>query len=118
MDWWIEYEHDRESRGYQILQNILTEVSIWIEQKFSLVTHLLPYHLEKGGIFYKDAGVLANFGCIGKNNLLVNQNTVPGFVYLRCYLMTSCLLPGRLYTILVTDVTNHVARLVPRMRFA
>ena len=20
MDWWIEYEHDRESRGYQILQ--------------------------------------------------------------------------------------------------
>ena len=77
MDWWIEYEHDRESRGYQILQNILTEVSIWVEQKFSLFTHLLPYHLEKGGIFYKDAGVLAGFGCIGKNNLLVTPEYGP-----------------------------------------
>jgi epoxyqueuosine reductase len=77
MDWWIEYDEDRESRGCRILQDILNHVSEWVEKEFNLMTHLLPYHLEKGGIFYKDAGVLAGFGCIGKNNLLVTPEYGP-----------------------------------------
>lgn len=77
MDWWIVYEHERESRGYQILQDVLNHVSVWVEKEFNFASHLLPYHLEKGGIFYKDAGVLAGFGCIGKNNLLVTPEFGP-----------------------------------------
>jgi epoxyqueuosine reductase len=71
LDWWVETDEDRESRGGRFLQDILEEISDWAKKEFTLTSHLLPYHLEKGGIFYKDAGVLAGFGCIGKNNLLV-----------------------------------------------
>jgi len=77
MDWWIVYDHDRESRGFQILEDIINNMSQWVEKKFSFTTHPLPYHPEKGGIFYKDAGVLAGFGCIGKNNLLVTPEYGP-----------------------------------------
>jgi epoxyqueuosine reductase len=77
LDWWIEYEDDRESRGYRILKDILNDVSEWVEKEFALTTHLPPYHLEKGGIFYKDAGVMAGLGCIGKNNLLVTPEYGP-----------------------------------------
>ncbi len=77
LDWWIEYDDDRESRGCRILQDVLDEVATWVKKEFSLTTHALPYHLEKGGIFIKDAGVLAGFGCIGKNNLLVTPEYGP-----------------------------------------
>ena len=77
MDMWIEYDEDRESRGGRILQDILKEMSEWVKKEFTMTTYLLPYHLEKGGIFYKDAGVLAGFGCIGKNNLLVTPEYGP-----------------------------------------
>ena len=77
LDWWIEKDEDRESAGGRMLQEILAEVSDWANKEFALSSHLLPYHLEKGGIFYKDAGVLAGFGCIGKNNLLVTPEYGP-----------------------------------------
>ena len=77
LDWWIEYEDDRESRGYRLLLDILDDVSEWVRKEFNFSTHSLPYHLEKGGIFYKDAGVLAGLGCIGKNNLLVTPKYGP-----------------------------------------
>jgi epoxyqueuosine reductase len=36
-----------------------------------MATHGLHYYVEKGGVFLKDAAVLAGLGCIGKNNMLV-----------------------------------------------
>jgi epoxyqueuosine reductase len=77
LDWWIEYADDRESRGGQILQDILNDVSEWAAKKFRLTSYRLPYHIEKGGIFVKDAGVLAGFGSIGKNNLLITPQYGP-----------------------------------------
>ena len=77
MDWWIVYDHDRESQGFQILEGIINKMSAWVEKEFSFATHALPYHPEKGGIFHKDAGVLAGFGCIGKNNLLLTPQYGP-----------------------------------------
>ena len=77
LDWWVEYDEDRESHGCRFLQEILEEISDWAKKEFALTSHLLPYHLEKGGIFYKDAGVLAGLGCIGKNNLLVTPEYGP-----------------------------------------
>ena len=36
-------------------------------------TRRLHYYVEKGGVFLKDAAVLAGLGCIGKNNMLVTK---------------------------------------------
>ena len=77
MDWWIVGDDDRESRGYRLLLGILDDVSKWVAKELAITTHLLPYHVEKGGIFYKDAGVLAGLGCIGKNNLLLTPQYGP-----------------------------------------
>ena len=38
---------------------------------------LYLYHVEKGGIFLKDAAVIAGLGCIGKNNILVTPDYGP-----------------------------------------
>ncbi len=77
MDWWIEQDGDRESPGCRALQNILNMVAEWARQEFSFTTHALPYHLERGGIFFKDSGVYAGLGTIGKNNLLVTPQYGP-----------------------------------------
>ena len=33
MDWWLEYDDDRESRGCRIIQDILNDVSNWMAIK-------------------------------------------------------------------------------------
>ncbi len=77
MDCWIVYEDERRSRGSIIIEDILNDMSEWVEKEFAFTVHQMPYHLEQGGIFFKDAGVLAGFGCIGKNNLLVTPEYGP-----------------------------------------
>ncbi len=75
--WWIEQDDDRESTGCRTLQEILNNVAEWVHEEFSFATHTLPYHLEHGGIFFKDSGMLAGLGSIGKNNLLVTPEYGP-----------------------------------------
>ena len=72
MDWWQD-----GVRGGTIGNRILMDINIglanWIEQETRYKTYKLPYHIENGGIFLKDAAVMAGLGCIGKNNLLVTS---------------------------------------------
>ncbi len=67
LDWW----DGKGTPGNRILIQINQKLSEWIENTFSVKTYKLPYFLEKGGIFLKDAAVMAGLGCIGKNNLVV-----------------------------------------------
>lgn len=67
LDWW----DGKGTPGNRILIRINKELSEWIEDTFSVKTYKLPYFVEKGGIFLKDAAVMAGLGCIGKNNLLI-----------------------------------------------
>ena len=67
LDWW----DGKGTPGNRILIRINKELSEWIENTFSVKTYKLPYFVEKGGIFLKDAAVMAGLGCIGKNNLLI-----------------------------------------------
>jgi epoxyqueuosine reductase len=46
----------------------------------------LPYYVEKGGLFLKDAAVLSGLGVIGKNNLLLHPAWGPR-IRLRSILM-------------------------------
>jgi epoxyqueuosine reductase len=71
LDWW----DGKGTPGNRILIRINNKLSEWIENTFSVKTYKLPYFVSKGGIFLKDATVMAGLGCIGKNNLVIT----PGY---------------------------------------
>jgi epoxyqueuosine reductase len=70
LDWW----DGRGTLGNRILIDIIKRTSQQIENNLNVKTRKLHYYVEKGGIFLKDAAVLAGFGCIGKNNMLVTPS--------------------------------------------
>lgn len=70
MDGWIE-GYSGGTPGNRMLISINTRLSQWLEEEHGINTTVLRYHIESGGIFLKDAAVLAGLGCIGKNNMLV-----------------------------------------------
>ncbi|WP_366923970.1 hypothetical protein MFMK1_000908 [Metallumcola ferriviriculae] len=58
----------------QIADNLIK----WLQQEHLGVNAVnLPYHVERGGIYLKDAAVFAGLGCIGRNNLLVTPEYGP-----------------------------------------
>ena len=73
LDWW----DGQGTPGNRILVRINKKLSEWIEDTFSVKTYKLPYFVEKGGIFLKDAAVMAGLGCIGKNNLVITPGYGP-----------------------------------------
>ncbi|MCF8067146.1 MAG: epoxyqueuosine reductase [Desulfobacterales bacterium] len=89
LDWWDGY---KGTPGNRLLIRINRDLSDWIEATLGIKTHKMPYFIEKGGIYLKDAAVLAGLGCIGKNNILIT----PGFgprVRLRAMLLEEELKP-------------------------
>ena len=73
LDWW----DGKGTPGNRILIRINKKLSEWIEKTLSVKTYKLPYFVEKGGIFLKDAAVMAGLGCIGKNNLVITPGYGP-----------------------------------------
>jgi epoxyqueuosine reductase len=73
LDWW----DGRGTPGNRVLIDIIGRISRQIENTLKLKTHKLHYYVEKGGVFLKDAAVLAGLGCIGKNNMLVTPSYGP-----------------------------------------
>ena len=74
MDWWLGLENPP---GNRILIDLAKTLCAWIEETFGIKTVHLPYRVEKGGTYLKDAAVLSGLGCIGKNNLLVTPQLGP-----------------------------------------
>ena len=74
MDWWFGRV---DPPGNRVLAKVCRELCPWIEEKFGINTVHLPYHVEKGGTYLKDAAVMAGLGCIGKNNILVTPEFGP-----------------------------------------
>lgn len=83
LDWW----DTNSSEGNTILIKICRELSEWIHKELKIKTYLMPYSVERGGIYLKDASVLAGLGCIGKNNLLITPEFGPR-IRLRGILLT------------------------------
>ena len=63
--------------GNRVLAKVITELCIWVPEKFGINVFHLPYHVEKGGTYLKDAAVIAALGCIGRNNILVTPEYGP-----------------------------------------
>jgi len=88
LDWW----DGRGTPGNRMLIQILERTRPRIEKELDVRTHKLHYYVERGGIFLKDAAVLAGLGCIGKNNMLVTPDYGPR-VRLRGLLLDAMLDP-------------------------
>lgn len=73
LDWW----DGRGTPGNRIMIDIIERTSRQIENDLNIRIHKLHYYVEKGGVFLKDAAVLAGFGCIGKNNMLITPSNGP-----------------------------------------
>ncbi|BDD85687.1 hypothetical protein DPPLL_00520 [Desulfofustis limnaeus] len=73
LDWW----DGRGTAGNRLLIETLEQVRKEIECRFGWVTRQFHYYVERGGIYLKDAAVLAGLGCIGRNNLLVTPEYGP-----------------------------------------
>jgi len=76
LDWWQDGLRGG-TPGNRILMDINTRLSEWLDKEKGYKTKKLPYHIENGGIFLKDAAVMAGLGCIGKNNLFVTPDYGP-----------------------------------------
>ncbi|MDM8555336.1 epoxyqueuosine reductase [Desulfococcaceae bacterium HSG7] len=73
----LDWFDGKGTPGNRVLIRINKKLSEWIENTFSVKTYKLPYFIEKGGIFLKDAAVMAGLGCIGKNNLVITPEYGP-----------------------------------------
>lgn len=74
MDWWFGLI---SPPGNTILMRTVNGLCEWIPSIFDIEVFHFPYHIEHGGIYLKDAAVMAGLGCIGRNNLLVTPDFGP-----------------------------------------
>jgi epoxyqueuosine reductase len=86
LDWW----DSDGSPGDRRLAGINTRLSRWIERELGIAAHPMPYSVSGGGVYLKDAAVLAGLGCLGRNNLLVTPGLGPR-VRLRAMLLEEAL---------------------------
>jgi epoxyqueuosine reductase len=73
LDWWYRGNTD----GNRRLMELSESLKQWLGTGHNREAYPLPYHVEWGGLFLKDAAVLAGMGVIGKNNLLLHPEWGP-----------------------------------------
>ena len=76
LDWW-QSGLKGGTLGNQMLISIIARLSEWLRKETNFEVKGLPYYIVQGGIFLKDAAVMAGLGCIGKNNMLVTPEFGP-----------------------------------------
>jgi len=75
LDWWYG---ESTPTGNRILARIAAELESYLADKYPQIkVWKKPYHVEKGGIYLKDAAIAAGLGRIGKNNLLITPQFGP-----------------------------------------
>lgn len=90
LDWWER----GNTWGNKKLMSISEALKAWIQDELALAVQPLPYHVEQGGLFLKDAAVLSGLGRIGRSNLLLHPDWGPR-IRLRSLLIEGDLAPGR-----------------------
>lgn len=80
------------TEGNRILMRINKNLIAWLHEGFGIVARDLPYYVEYGGIYLKDAAVLAGLGTVGVNNLMIVPQYGP-YVRFRALLVHALLPP-------------------------
>ena len=70
LDWW---DGRGGTPGNRELQRISGALQNWLKKEYQVPSRILPYQKEKGGIFLKEAAVMAGLGIIGRSNLLITR---------------------------------------------
>lgn len=70
LDWW-SMKVPGFTPGNGIMRMQSKKLRMWMGEELGIKALSLPYQIEYGGAFLKDAAHLAGLGVIGKNNLLV-----------------------------------------------
>ena len=86
LDWW---DGHKGTPGNRMLIEVIQRLAAWLIENHGISASDLPYHVEPGGIFLKDAAALAGLGAIGRNNLLITPEFGPR-VRLRALLIDVC----------------------------
>ena len=86
LDWFDRGNTEGNRRMTEVSEAMVT----WLFSTHGIRAQPLPYHVEKGGVYLKDAAFFAGLGVLGKNNLLLDQKWGPR-VRLRAVLIEGCL---------------------------
>jgi len=73
LDWW----DGGNTMGNHPLMKISDSLKQWLKNEYGFSALPLPYYVEYGGLFLKDAAVQAGLGNVGRNNLLLNPEWGP-----------------------------------------
>jgi len=76
LDWW-SLKVPGFTPGNRVLRKQSKRLRVWLGEELGISALSLPYQIEYGGAFLKDASVLAGLGVIGRNNLLVTPEFGP-----------------------------------------
>jgi epoxyqueuosine reductase len=76
LDWW-SLKIPGFTPGNRVLRKLSRRIRVWMGEELGIQALSLPYQIEYGGAFLKDASVLAGLGVIGKNNLLITPEYGP-----------------------------------------
>ena len=88
LDWWER----GDTWGNRRLRELSELLKKWLKKKYGLDSQPIPYHVERGGLFLKDAAVMSGLGIIGQNNLLLHPEWGPR-IRLRAMLIEGDLQP-------------------------
>lgn len=69
LDWWGNIPGG--TSGNLKLIRIANKLQLWFQEHTQITAVPLPYQVEQGGVFLKDAAHLAGIGVIGRNNMLI-----------------------------------------------
>jgi len=73
----LDWEEGGDTWGNRHLRKVSDSLKQWLRGKYDLEAQPLPYHVEKGGLFLKDAAIFSGLGIIGRNNLLLHPEWGP-----------------------------------------
>jgi epoxyqueuosine reductase len=91
LDWYIGRGG---TEGNRILMRINAALGAWLQENYGVLSQDLHYYAERGGVFLKDAAVLAGLGAVGINNMLVVPRYGPNLRF-RALLVNAPLLPAK-----------------------
>lgn len=76
LDWYQE-QKPGGTKGNLVMIRVINKLSKWLEEEKKIKSKKIPYVIESGGVFLKDAAALAGIGVVGKNNMLVTPDYGP-----------------------------------------